>query len=374
VVVIDDSAFMRKVIGDLLEQDPVIQVVAKGRNGTEALELIKKWSPDVITLDIEMPVMDGLRALEQIMKEKPLPVIMLSSLTQRGTNETIRALEMGAIDFISKPSGSISLDLHKVGAEIVQKVKAAAHVKVSQISKMKEVAESSLKRSYKSGINSCSITSTEKKTTGELRRNRMPWEGTKKGRVENLIAVGTSTGGPMALQVFLKGLPRDFRGSIVIVQHMPPGFTKSLAQRLHSLCQIEVYEAENNQVLQNGHAYIAPGNYHMEVKQRTDGELYIALNQEEPRGGHRPAVDTLFESVSCIRHPAKYGIIMTGMGSDGTAGLKKLRETGVRKVIAEDESTCVVFGMPRAAIQAGTVDIVAPLHEISAQLMRCLHC
>lgn len=202
----------------------------------------------------------------------------------------------------------------------------------------------------------------------------MPLQKMGQGSADSIIAVGTSTGGPKALQVFLKALPQHFKGSLVIVQHMPPGFTKSLAQRLNSLCEIEVCEAEHNQLLQNGHAYIAPGNYHMEVKQRADGALYLSLHQEPPRGGHRPSVDTLFESVASITHPSKYAVIMTGMGSDGTQGLKALKETGICTVIAEDESTCVVFGMPRAAIQAGTVDIVAPLHEISAQLMRCLHC
>ncbi|MMZ54433.1 Chemotaxis response regulator protein-glutamate methylesterase [compost metagenome] len=214
----------------------------------------------------------------------------------------------------------------------------------------------------------------EKKAMNETRKEERADRSLRKGKIENLIAVGTSTGGPKALQVLLKGLPRNFKGSMVIVQHMPPGFTKSLAQRLNSLCEIEVSEAEDNQVLQEGHAYIAPGNYHMEIKQRADGEIYISLNQAQPRGGHRPSVDTLFESITQIRHPSKYAIIMTGMGNDGTAGLKKLKETGVRSVIAEDESTCVVFGMPRAAIQAGTVDIIAPLHEISIQLMRYLNC
>lgn len=374
VVVIDDSAFMRKVIGDLLEQDPGIQVVAKGRNGSEAMGLIKKWSPDVVTLDVEMPVMNGLEALEAIMKEAPLPVVMLSSLTKQGANETIRALEIGAVDFIPKPSGAISLDLPTIGTEIIQKVKAAAHIKMSRLLQMEEKMKSIRSNWVGASKSPLFYAAAEKKAMNETRKEERPDRSLRKGKIENLIAVGTSTGGPKALQVLLKGLPRNFKGSMVIVQHMPPGFTKSLAQRLNSLCEIEVSEAEDNQVLQEGHAYIAPGNYHMEIKQRADGEIYISLNQAQPRGGHRPSVDTLFESITQIRHPSKYAIIMTGMGNDGTAGLKKLKETGVRSVIAEDESTCVVFGMPRAAIQAGTVDIIAPLHEISIQLMRYLNC
>ncbi len=374
VVVIDDSAFMRKVIGDLLEQDPGIQVVAKGRNGSEAMGLIKKWSPDVVTLDVEMPVMNGLEALETIMKEAPLPVVMLSSLTKQGANETIRALEIGAVDFIPKPSGAISLDLPTIGTEIIQKVKAAAHIKMSRLLQMEEKMKSIRSNWVGASKSPLFYAAAEKKAMNETRKEERPDRSLRKGKIENLIAVGTSTGGPKALQVLLKGLPRNFKGSMVIVQHMPPGFTKSLAQRLNSLCEIEVSEAEDNQVLQEGHAYIAPGNYHMEIKQRADGEIYISLNQAQPRGGHRPSVDTLFESITQIRHPSKYAIIMTGMGNDGTADLKKLKETGVRSVIAEDESTCVVFGMPRAAIQAGTVDIIAPLHEISIQLMRYLNC
>lgn len=374
VVVIDDSAFMRKVIGDLLEQDPGIQVVAKGRNGSEAMGLIKKWSPDVVTLDVEMPVMNGLEALETIMKEAPLPVVMLSSLTKQGANETIRALEIGAVDFIPKPSGAISLDLPTIGTEIIQKVKAAAHIKMSRLLQMEEKMKSIRSNWVGASKSPLFYAAAEKKAMNETRKEERADRSLRKGKIENLIAVGTSTGGPKALQVLLKGLPRNFRGSMVIVQHMPPGFTKSLAQRLNSLCEIEVSEAEDNQVLQEGHAYIAPGNYHMEIKQRADGEIYISLNQAQPRGGHRPSVDTLFESITQIRHPSKYAIIMTGMGNDGTAGLKKLKETGIRSVIAEDESTCVVFGMPRAAIQAGTVDIIAPLHEISIQLMRYLNC
>jgi two-component system chemotaxis response regulator CheB len=368
VIVVDDSAFMRKVIGDLLEKDPEIQVIGKGKNGKEAVELVQKLSPDVVTLDVEMPIMNGLEALEQIMKDSPLPIVMLSSVTQQGESETIRALERGAVDFIPKPSGSISLDLHKVGAEIVQKVKAAARVKMSRLIKreeMKTTVRPVLLQEIPSSPASFLPNASEK--MGLSRKMN-------KGKINHLVAVGTSTGGPKALQVLLRDFPHDFNGAVVIVQHMPPGFTKSLAQRLDSLCEIQVTEAEDNQILQSGHAYIAPGNYHMEVKQRADGELYISLNQSQPRGGHRPSVDMLFESIAAIQHPAKYAIIMTGMGSDGTAGLKKLKETGIRTVIAEDESTCVVFGMPRSAIQAGTVDIVAPLHEISAQLMRCLHC
>ncbi|WP_027414614.1 protein-glutamate methylesterase/protein-glutamine glutaminase [Aneurinibacillus terranovensis] len=378
-IIIDDSAFMRKVIGDLLAEDPDIEVIGKARNGREGVDLVQKLNPDVVTLDIEMPVLNGLQTLEIIMKDHPLPVVMLSSLTQQGANETIRALEMGAVDFIAKPSGSISLDLYKVGSQIIEKVKAAAQVNLPGL---KRVEPSPAKRT---GLSRQAIESTapaaslpnrslQAKPFGSKDANyTVKGNPTETNKISNFVAVGTSTGGPKALQTFLRGLPESFNGALAIVQHMPPGFTRSLAQRLDSLCDIRVVEAEHNQVIEKGFAYIAPGNYHMEIKQKPGGELYVSLNQNDPRGGHRPSVDTLFESVAMIQHPAKHAVIMTGMGNDGTAGLKRLKQTGLRTAIAEDESTCVVFGMPRAAIQSGMVDITVPLYEIADQLLRSLN-
>lgn len=380
VVIVDDSAFMRKIIGDILASDSGIEVVAKGRNGQEAIELVDRCKPDVITLDIEMPVMNGLDALSTIMKTRPLPVLMLSSLTKQGAVETIRALEMGAVDFISKPSGAISLDLHKVGADIIKKVKAAAQVNVTHLRKGSEMLSRIRQRSTASMTDNQQAFISATNPTPFIKTPTTFMAGTKKadysaqGNIGHLIVVGTSTGGPKALQVLLSGLPANLNGALVIVQHMPAGFTRSLAQRLNSLCEINVMEAEDNQPLRKGCAYIAPGNYHMEVCQKPDGTLYLSLNQKEPRAGHRPSVDMLFESVAKLPYSAKHAIIMTGMGSDGTVGLKALKETGIRTVIAEDESTCIVFGMPRAAIQAGIVDKVVPLHEISDQLIRCLNC
>lgn len=380
VVVIDDSAFMRKIIGDILASDPEIEVIAKGRNGRDAIELVDKFNPDVVTLDIEMPIMNGLDALSAIMKTHPLPVLMLSSLTKQGAIETIRALEIGAVDFISKPSGAISLDLHKVGADIIKKVKAAAQVNVTHLRKGSELLSRIHQRSMTSrGAQHQRLMSAIDASSNEKVMS-VPVVETKTAgfsapmSVGHLIAVGTSTGGPKALQVLLSGLPANLNGALVIVQHMPAGFTRSLAQRLDSLCEISVMEAEDNQPIRRGCAYIAPGNYHMEVCQKRDGTLYLSLNQKELRAGHRPSVDILFESIARLAYSPKHAVIMTGMGNDGTAGVKAMKETGVQTVIAEDESTCIVFGMPRAAIQAGVVDKVVPLHEISYQLVRCLNC
>jgi two-component system, chemotaxis family, protein-glutamate methylesterase/glutaminase len=372
-IVVDDSAFMRKVISDLLSGDPEIQVVGKARNGMEGIEQIKKLKPDVVTLDIEMPVMNGLQALEIIMKNHPVPVVMLSSLTQQGANETIQALEIGAVDFIRKPSGSISLDLHTIGAEIVEKVKAASQVNMIRLKQTRNIQSTPLPSQSSFSQLKTVETNPLIKAAPQI-NSRIPAAGVRgdSTKIPNLIAVGTSTGGPKALQILLRELPQSFNGTLVIVQHMPAGFTRSLAQRLDSLCNIRVMEAEDNQILEKGCAYIAPGNYHMEIKQQAGGQLCISLNQCPPRAGHRPSVDILFESVAAVQHPAKHAVIMTGMGSDGTVGLKGLKEKETVTAIAEDESTCVVFGMPRTAIQTGLVDKVVPLHNIAEELMRSL--
>jgi two-component system, chemotaxis family, protein-glutamate methylesterase/glutaminase len=379
VVIVDDSAFMRKVIGDLLEGDPEIKVIGKGRNGKEAVQLVEKLQPDVVTLDIEMPVMNGLEALGAIMENHPVPVLMLSSLTKQGASETIRALEIGAVDFISKPSGSISLDIHKIGSDIIAKVKAASRVNISRLRSSPE-SSNALRLVHQGSMSAARSMVDKAKTKADVEMPTIRTYEARKGsggfsheKTGNLIAIGTSTGGPKALQVVLREIPGNFDGTIAVVQHMPPGFTRSLAQRLDSLCEIRVVEAEDNQVLEKGTAYIAPGNYHMEIKEKADGQLYVSLNQSEPRGGHRPSVDTLFESVAKLKQPSKYAVIMTGMGSDGTYGLRRLKETGVQSIIAEDESTCVVFGMPRAAIQSGVVDYIAPLYDIAKLLVRCLN-
>ncbi|MEW9667654.1 chemotaxis response regulator protein-glutamate methylesterase [Ammoniphilus sp. 3BR4] len=345
VLVVDDSAFMRKVISDILSQDPKIEVVDKARNGLEGIEKVKQLSPDVVTMDVEMPAMNGLEALDYLMKHHPVPVIMLSSLTQEGASATIKALELGAVDFIPKPSGSISLDIHKVEDQIVAKVKAAAGANLNR----------------HLFLSSSPVKQTGYKIKALSSQNELP----------KLILIGTSTGGPKALQIVLASLPSNLPAAILIVQHMPSGFTKSLSQRLNSICDIQVMEAEDGMVINRGSAYIAPGDYHMELKRKSSGSLVIRLNQTEPKSGHRPSVDMLFESVAQLDYPDTYAVVMTGMGSDGTKGIKALKTTrGCKEVIAEDESTCVVFGMPKAAIASGNVDTVLPLPKIGDYLAK----
>lgn len=363
VLVVDDSALMRRIITDILQSDPGIQVVATARNGKHALEVLAQQQADVVTLDIEMPLMDGLQTLPKILQLHKLPVIMLSSLTMAGAEHTIRALELGAFDFIAKPSGSISLDLAKVSDELITKVKAAGQYRKNIQSGFKFSAlftkPKRMIESWRNAGNTPPPDSSSHKTVVRAA-----------GSIKHLVAIGTSTGGPRALQTVLSGLPGDLQAAVVVVQHMPPGFTKSLANRLDQLCAVRVHEAEHGQVLEAGHVYLAPGDYHMEVAE-TGGQLSIRLDQSPPVGGHRPAVNNLFRSVAALRGIHLQAVILTGMGSDGAEGLRLIKLAG-GQTISEAKETCVVYGMPKAAFETGAVDAVVPLPQVAAQMMRFL--
>ncbi|MFY0542770.1 protein-glutamate methylesterase/protein-glutamine glutaminase [Brevibacillus sp. H7] len=369
VLVVDDSAFMRKVISDILTSDPAIEVIDRARNGLECMEKVKQLDPDVVTLDIEMPVMNGLEALEQLMLQTPVPVVMLSSLTKEGADATIRALEYGAIDFVTKPSGPISLDINKVADGIIERVKAAAQMKGRL---KRHTLFNRLQMHKRPAPKSPPVANESRPAVSGHPPSPTIRETRTNGSLQKLVALGTSTGGPKALQTVLSAIPDTFPAPIVIVQHMPAGFTKSLAQRLDSLSAIRVTEVTDGQLIEPGTAYIAPGGYHFEVHQ-VNGQLRAHLHLQDPRSGHRPSVDVLFESVSRLTNVDKWAIIMTGMGNDGTKGLKQMKETGRVTSIIEDESTCVVYGMPRAAIQAGLADNVVPLDKIAEKLCMLLN-
>ncbi|MDR7315975.1 chemotaxis response regulator protein-glutamate methylesterase [Brevibacillus nitrificans] len=375
VLVTDDSAFMRKVITDILSSDPEIEVIDRARNGLECIEKCKQLNPDVLTLDIEMPVMNGLDALKSLMSEHPLPIVMLSSLTREGAEATIEALELGAFDFVTKPSGPISLDIHKVGDRLIERVKAASMAKgrwkraVPRPSIFKKLETKPASVQTPPPLSTATVPIVIPSTPNEIIK---PPIRKNLGTRPRLVALGTSTGGPKALQVVLTAIPADFPAPIAIVQHMPAGFTKSLAQRLNTLSQIRVTEVVDGEILEPGTAYIAPGGYHFEVR-HVNGRLQAHLHQEEPRGGHRPSVDTLFESVSRLTNVDKWAIIMTGMGNDGTKGLKMMKELDSVTSIVEDESTCVVYGMPRSAALAGLADHVAPVDKIPELLCKLVH-
>ncbi|MFZ5943686.1 MAG: protein-glutamate methylesterase/protein-glutamine glutaminase [Bacillota bacterium] len=348
VLVVDDSAFMRKVISDIINADEELELVGTARNGQDALDKIPILQPDVITLDVEMPQMNGLEALQKIMQIRPTPVVMLSSLTQLGADITIKSLAYGAIDFVQKPGGAISLNINDAAKEIIQKIKMAKRANLKQDTfVVKEKIE-------QSGVAISPPNSTK-------------WSDTSLDFP--LVVIGTSTGGPKALHNVIENLPENLNAAILIVQHMPPGFTKSLAQRLNSLTQLIVKEGENGEKLQSGYIYVAPGNYQMEVQLNDFGELVLCLHQGPLVTGHRPSVDALFKSVANTQFKKVVAVIMTGMGYDGRAGIKELKGIGAY-TIAEAEETCVVFGMPKAAIEAGAINRIVPLQDIAKEIVK----
>lgn len=340
VLIVDDSAFMRRILSDILKKDYRIEVVGTARNGKDCLEKMKTLHPDVITLDIEMPVMDGLEALGIIMENNPRPVVMVSSLTKEGAESTIKAMSIGAVDFIQKPSGSISLDMETVEQHVIRKVLIAGSANVS-VDKGRQLME----------------------------KVYIPEDVKNQG---NLVSIGTSTGGPRALQQVLTTLPVDLPAPIVIVQHMPEGFTKSLSDRLNRLSEITVKEGEHMEELQNGIAYIAPGGFHMQVVQK-GGRLLIHLDKTEQINGHRPSVNRLLSSLAKLSNVSMTSVIMTGMGADGLEGLVQLREKMAQTYsIAESKESCVVYGMPKAVVNSGLADEVSELKQISRSIVQSL--
>jgi len=342
VLIVDDSAFMRKIISNILAGSPEIEVMGTAKNGQEAIEKVTHLRPDVVTMDIEMPVLDGLQALGYIMSECPTRVIMLTGAESEHGDMTMTAFQYGAIDFIQKPSGNISLDMEKIRDDLIKKVIVAARIEVH---KLGFIEEKVIKK---------------EKIVSYVRT-----------RVKKIIIIGSSTGGPRALQQVIPLLPSNLQAPVLVVQHMPAGFTKSLAERLNSQSMMRVREAVEGEIIKQGTVLIAPGDFHMIVKQqKIDGELceVIALTKGDKVQGVRPSVDVLLESVASIYKENSVGVILTGMGSDGSDGIKKLKLAG-GKVIAEDESTCVVYGMPRSVIEQNLADHVLPIHKIAQSIV-----
>ncbi len=341
VLVVDDSAYMRKVISNLLQSDEDIFVVDTARDGLDAIEKVKQWRPAVVTLDVEMPRLDGLGALERIMRECPTPVVMLSSLTLEGNETTIKALTMGAVDFVPKPSGAISLDIHQVREELITKIKVAARASISNLHGPLTLK---MTKPFSAPVSS------------------LPGHAPKK-----LVIIGCSTGGPNALQQVIPRLPGDLPAAVLVVQHMPPGFTNSLAKRLNETSQLEVCEAKEGDVLQTGKVYVAPGAYHMGLLSKT----VIGLNQDPPVHSVRPAADVTFESAVKYYGSQIVGVILTGMGYDGSKGMASVKKMG-GKTVAQDEATCVVYGMPRVVVEMGKADKVLPIQQIADEIVHML--
>lgn len=341
VLVVDDSALIRRILTDILNTDKDISVVGTAKNGKEALEKIETLRPDLVTLDIEMPIMDGMTALKHIVSRFKLPVIMISTLSQEGAEMTLKALDEGAVDFLAKPTNVFRLDQREVKEEIIGKVKSASKLKPS--------------------IN--------KKTKNTKLRTRSKLEKVQKSEnFKTILAIGTSTGGPRALQTLMSSIPGNINASIVIVQHMPAKFTKSLADRLDSISEINIKEAEDGDVLKKGCGYIAPGDYHMEIED-LNGRLTVSLNQRPKIMGLRPTVDVLMESIALISTHDKLGLVLTGMGSDGAKGVLAMKKNGAY-TIAQDQDSSTVYGMPRAAFETGAIDDVLALDLIAEKLIR----
>jgi two-component system chemotaxis response regulator CheB len=391
VLVVDDSAFMRKILTDILKASSDIEVIGRARNGQEAIEKVTELRPDVVTMDIEMPGLDGLQALGYIMSECPTPVIMLSGAESEHADVTLTAFQYGAVDFILKPSGNISLDMAKVKDELTKKVKAAANVGVHKLGfieekSQKEKGHNKIKmpeivEPYESSMvveKSKKDIKSKKAVQSQNPKSDAIYEGSQKERIEpgqksrtkKIVIIGSSTGGPRALQQVIPLLPSNLHAPVLVVQHMPPGFTKSLAERLNAQSMIKVREATDGDILQSGTVYIAPGDFHMTIKQqKINGELkeVIVLSKGEKVQGVRPSVDVLLNSIASIYGQNSLGVILTGMGSDGSDGIKKLKLAG-GKVIAEDESTCVVYGMPRSVIEQKLADYILPINRIAESI------
>lgn len=334
VLIADDSSVMRKLLRDLLETDSDIRVVATARNGIEAVKIVSQQKIDVITMDIEMPKMDGLTALQRIMSENPTPTIMLSAMDRRHADIVMKSFKYGAVDFISKTSGTLSLDIDKKAKEIIKKIKVASNIKVRKL--------------------------TRKMTEQPL--IYVPGPITK----DKIVAIGASTGGPKALMELLSRLPRNIPAGILIVQHMPEGFTESFSERLNWETSIEVREAKHGDGIVSGVALVAPGNKHMEV---VNGR--IALNKKKRVHAVRPSADVLMNTVARVYGKNAVGVLMTGMGSDGAKGMREIKKNGGRTIV-QSEETCIVFGMPKEAIALGAVDHVVPLDDLAMKIIECL--
>ncbi|OON62260.1 chemotaxis response regulator protein-glutamate methylesterase [Massilia sp. KIM] len=340
VLIVDDSALIRSVMSEIVNSQPDMEVVATAPDPLVARELIKKHNPDVLTLDVEMPKMDGLDFLEKLMRLRPMPVLMVSSLTERGSEITMRALELGAVDFVTKPKISIQTGMREYAELIADKIRGASRARIAPRSVHASTPSVPL-----SALRSPLISS------------------------EKLIIIGASTGGTEAIREFLMQMPSDCPG-ILIAQHMPEGFTSSFAKRLDSLCKISVVESQGNERVLPGHAYIAPGHSHL-LLTRSGANYMTRIEQSPPVNRHRPSVDVLFRSAAQAAGKNAVGVILTGMGKDGAQGMLEMRQAGAHN-FAQDEATSVVFGMPREAIAIGAAHDVGPLQALPRMVLEHL--
>ncbi len=401
LLIVDDSSFMRSAIKSMVANEPEIQVVGEAKNGKEGLELVESLQPDLITLDIEMPICDGLTMLEQLMKTNPTPVIMLSSLTTEGAESTLRALDLGALDFMPKYKDN-SFSVNELQAELCEKIKQLS--RRGKFMRKSFASPSETSASKTSSLGTSSTTSTTSRFTTatsaspdagsassaasafKSRFTSPMMGGTAPGAApvaktsslniptgkpkRRYIGIGISTGGPPAIQKVLEALPKDFKGSILVAQHMPASFTAAFAQRLNNLCAVEVREAKDGEHLADGVVYVSPGGQHIRLEAKA-GMPTIVVSPEPTTALYKPSANELFESLSHFA-PSAVGVMMTGMGSDGLEGMKIFKQKG-GKTIAQNESSCVVYGMPKAVIDAKIVDEIADVNKIAQLIIDAMY-
>ncbi|MBN2158634.1 MAG: chemotaxis response regulator protein-glutamate methylesterase [Spirochaetes bacterium] len=350
VLVVDDSSLVRKVITDILESDPLIKVVGTAENGEAAVTMAGRLDPDVITMDIEMPVLDGLTALRRIIAEKPRPVIMMSVFTQHGAEETFKALEFGAVDFVPKPSSMLSLSTGEIGEQLRSKVKSVYQSRVAPLDR------STFREARR-----------EAHAGAKQRAEAPPRVFDQSSSSPRIVAIGTSTGGPAALMHVFSNFPEHFPSPILVVQHMPEGFTRAFAERLDAISPLKVKEAEDMDPVVPGGGYIAPGDSHISIELKNKRK-YVRVFKGDKVSGHRPSIDVLFGSMASVVGKDTIAVIMTGMGRDGAEGIVRIREAGGR-TIAQDEGSSIVFGMNRVAVEKGAVHDIVPLSEIPKKIV-----
>lgn len=347
VLVVDDSAFMRKALSTMLDKDPDIKVIGTARDGQEGLDLVRKLDPDVVTMDIEMPKMDGLTALRHIMMEAPRPVLMVSSLTTEGAEATLKAMELGAVDFIPKQLSKVSLDIVKIEKDLIARVKTVAARKMRHVS-------------------------APARPTAPRRPVAPRPAVAPAGRPKrDVVAIGVSTGGPPVVQKILSSLPADFPAGIVIAQHMPGAFTGPFAKRLDGVSQITVKEAENGDVFKPGYAYVAPGGRHVVLEQKMT-HINVVVTDKPADELYKPSANVLISSVAEAVGKRALGVILTGMGADGCEGIRDLKAKGGR-AIAQSDSTCVVYGMPKAIVDEKLADEIVDLDDLAESIVANLY-
>jgi two-component system chemotaxis response regulator CheB len=346
VVVVDDSALVRSLLTEIINRQRDMVCVGAASDPLVAREMIRELNPDVITLDVEMPRMDGLEFLSRLMRLRPMPVLMVSTLTEKGAEVTLRALELGAVDFVAKPRIGVTTGLNELASDIVEKIRIAASARVGR---------------HQSGASNSASSAPPNAPVISAPLPRLS--------TEKVICIGASTGGTEAIREVLMPMPAD-APAIVITQHMPPGFTTSFAARLDSLCRIRVAEARHGDRILPGHAYLAPGGHHLRIDR--SGSNYVAVVEDtEPVNRHRPSVEVLFRSAARVLGPNALGVMLTGMGGDGAQAMREMKDAGSYNLV-QDEASCVVFGMPRMAIQCGAAHEVLPLTQIAPALLERL--